>query len=251
MLVAPQFLVVLAILGAAFGIAALPILRYPRDERRPSLGVLVPHPSQPGSMLSFAFLSSFLILLSLARFGVFMWVSPFDSVNSPDSSRRLFRTPRGVHVDVVDAGPGEGHRFVYPRDTPDLIISAAWRLESGERESRVSAVRDLAWWAAVCPNYEHFTLPRLTRALDDPDPGVKGAAAIGLGLTGGNGAPAVPALLASRGTTVHYYDHLVTEAVLLIEHTPRWPPASECMAVSDQELERRAAQQGHEADRTR
>jgi hypothetical protein len=203
-------------------------------------------------MLSFAFFSSFLMLLSLARFGVFLSVSPFDDlVNSPDSTRRFLNTPRSVDVDIVDAGPDEPYRLVYPANGPELIVDAARRLESVDGRERLQAVRDLAWWAAVCPNHSHFTLPRLARTLQDPEPRVQGAAAIGIGSMGGNGASAVPDLLAARGTTVPYFDHLVTEAVLLIRHTPRWPPAPECGVVPDEELERLAAQQGHEADETR
>jgi hypothetical protein len=101
-------------------------------------------------------------------------------------------------------------------------------------------MRDLAWWTAVCPSYAPFTLPRLVGGLQDVDPGVKGAAAIGLGSTGSYGAPAIPDLLAVRGTTVRYFDHLVAEAVLLIQNTPRWPAAAECEDASVTELELRS-----------
>jgi hypothetical protein len=133
------------------------------------------------------------------------------------------------------------HRFTYPPNTAELTANAARRVESASRWERIEAVRDLAWWTGVCPNYAPFTVPRLARALRDPDPGVKGAAATRLASTGGHGAAAIPDLLAVRGTSVRYFDHVVGEAVFFIEHSPRWPPARECEDVPMEELERRAA----------
>jgi len=134
-------------------------------------------------------------------------------------------------------------RFRYPSNAADRTVDAARRVEAAAPEDRIRAVRDLAWWTGVCPNYAPFTVPRLTQALRDDDPGIKGAAAIGLGSIGGHGAPAIPDLLAVRGTAVRYFDYLLAEAVLLIEHSPRWPPVSECEGVPIEELERRAAQE--------
>jgi hypothetical protein len=59
---------------------------------------------------------------------------------------------------------------------------------------------------------------------------------------GGHGAAAIPDLLAARGASVRYFDYLVAEAVFLIEHGSRWPPAPECEDVPVAELERRAKQ---------
>lgn len=248
MLVLPQFLVTLLIFAVAFGMAALPILRRPNSDGRPPFGRLVPHPSQPSSMLSFAALPSFLMLLTIARFGVFESLSLVDPVNSPDSNGRLWGAPRGVDVDFVGEEQNGTRRLKYPHETADLTVDAARRAESAPGADRIRAVHDLAWWTGVCPNYASFTLPRLARALRDPDLRVKGAAAIGLGSTGGHGAPAVPDLLAVRGTTVRHFDHLVAEALLLIDRSPRWPPESECEDVPMEELERRAAQQGAAPD---
>jgi hypothetical protein len=191
-------------------------------------------------MLSFVALSSFLILLRLA---LFMPFPVGDSINGPDSSARLLEAPQDVDVDLADPLESGEYRLRarYPRNTAELTAAATGRLGADCREERIQAVRDVAWWA-VCPNYASFTLAGLARALRDSDPGVKGAAAIGLGSTGGNGAAAVPDLLAARGTTVRHFDHLVDEAVVLIAQSPRWPPASECEDVSTEELERRAAQ---------
>ncbi len=239
MLVLPQVLVVLALLGAAFGLAALPFFRRPCDTRRTPFPRLVPHPSQPGSMLSFTALSAFLLLLTLARFGINMSLA--DPLNGPRSGSRLFGAPRGIEVGVVEEEGNETRRFSYPHDTADLTVDAARRAESTSADDRLRGVRDLAWWTGVCPNYAPFTLVRLGRALRDPNPRIKGAAAVGLGSTGGHGAAAIPDLLAARGTSVRYFDHLVAEAVFLIEQGPRWPPAPECEDVSVAELERRAA----------
>ena len=238
MLVLPQVLVVLALLGAAFGMAALPFFRRPCDTRRTRFPRLVPHPSQPGSMLSFTALSVFLLVLTLVRLGIF--VQPTDPLNGPESSSRLFGAPRGVDVDIAERKPGETRRFSYPHNTADLTVDAARRTESTSAEDRVRGIRDLAWWTGVCPNYAPFALVRLRRALRDPNPRIKGAAAVGLGSTGGHGAAAIPDLLAARGTSVRYFDHLVAEAVYLIEKGPRWPPARECEDVSVAELDRRA-----------
>jgi hypothetical protein len=98
----------------------------------------------------------------------------------------------------------------------------------------------LGWWTAVCPNYAQFTIPRLAAPLQDTDPGVKGAAAVSLGSIGSYGAAAVSDLLAARGSTVRYFDYLVDEAVLLIQNTPKWPPAPECEDASVTELESRS-----------
>ena len=248
MLVLPEFLAALVLLGVAFALAALPILRLPNREGQPPFGRLVAHPSQPSSMLSFVAFSAFLNLLALTRFGVFASLPLAHPLNSPDSSSRLLDAPQGVDVAIVDDQRSGMDRFRYPRNAADLVVDAARRVESAAREDRIRAVRDLAWWTGVCPNYAPFTVPRLTQALREHDPGIKGAAAIGLGSTGGHGAPAIPDLLAVRGTTVRYFDYLVAEAVHLIEHSPRWPPASECEGVPMEELERRAAQQGVGAD---
>jgi hypothetical protein len=233
---------VLVVLCAAFSLAALPMSW---RLRRRTLRGIVPHPSQPASLLSFVALPCLLVLLTLCRLGLI--VSPEDPVNSPESSHR-WNAPRDVDVqpvtDRADGGP-----LVYPRNTAELVVAAAARFESPSRWERLESVRDLAWWTSVCPNYAPFTLPRLTRALKDPDPGMKGAAAIGLGSTGGNGAPAIPELLAARGTSVRYFDHLAAEAVSLIEHAPRWPPAPECEAVPASVLEERSAQGRDSADR--
>ncbi len=238
MLVLPQVLVVLAVLGAAFAMAALPFFRSPRQARGSPFPALVPHPSQPGIMLSFTALSAFLLVLTLARFGVF--VPAGDPLNGPASHSRLSGAPRGVGVGIVERERNEARRFSYPHDTADLTVDAARRAESASTDDRVHGVRDLAWWTGVCPNYAPFTLVRLRRSLRDPNPRIKGAAAIGLGSRGGHGAAAIPDLLAARGTSVRYFDYLVAEAVFLIEHGSRWPPAPECEDVSAAELERRA-----------
>jgi hypothetical protein len=65
----------------------------------------------------------------------------------------------------------------------------------------------------------------------------------GLGSIGGHALPAVPDLLAARGSSVAYFDHLLGEAVFLIERTRKWPAEGVCEEVSIEELERRAVQQ--------
>jgi hypothetical protein len=248
MLVLPQVLVVLALLGVAFAMAALPFFRRPCQTRRTPFPRLVPHPSQPGSMLSFTALSAFLLLLTLARFGIF--VAFADPLNGPESSSRLFGAPRGVEVEIPEQTPDETRRFSYPHNTADLTVDAARRAESTSDQDRLRGVRDLAWWTGVCPNYAPFTLARLRRALRDPNPRIKGAAAVGLGSTGGHAAAVIPDLLAARGTSVRYFDHLVAEAVYSIERGPRWPPAPECEDVPAAELDRRAVHApGPAADR--
>lgn len=235
----PEVVVALTLLGLAFAAAGMPFLRHPRSTRRVPHPSLAPHPMQPGSMLSFTALSTFMLLLSLARFGTH---APLGSaVNGPLSGSRLFDAPWGVEVGIVEEEPTGTRRYTYPEATADLTVDAARRAELGSADDRVRGIRDLAWWTGVCPNYAPFTLVRLRRALNDPSPRIKGAAVIGLGSTGGHGAAAIPDLLAARGTSVRYFDHLVDEAVFLIERGPRWPPAHECESVSPAELERRAA----------
>jgi hypothetical protein len=232
-------------LGVAFLIAALPILRS-RHRKQPSFArCIIPHPSDPSSMLSFAALPSFLILLTLARFGFLVWV-PVDPLNSPDSSARWVGAPNDVDIDFVKDRGSDGYRLVYPRTTAAPIVEAAWRVESPDEDNRIRAIQDLAWWTAVCPNYGAFSLPRLERALEHPDPRVKAAAAVGLGSIGDHAKSALPALRAARGTTVAYFDHIVAEAVFLIEHSPYWAPETECDGMPAAELERRLVEWGNE-----
>ena len=187
-------------------------------------------------MLSFVVLPTLLMLLTLARLGIHF--EGFEPVNSPDSSRRLTQAPREVDIDLLLE---DGVRQVrYPRNTAELTAAAAQGVKAASSHERIGAIRDLAWWTAVCPNYAQFTIPRLAGALQDADPGVKGAAAVSLGSIGSYGAPAVPDLLAARRSTVRYFDYLVDEAVLLIRNTPKWPPSPECEAVSVTELESRS-----------
>ena len=191
-------------------------------------------------MLTFAALPAFLLLMTLARFGVSL-APAIDPVNSPGSHQRLFGGQRYIEVGLNRANGS--YDFVYPRNTADLTATAARRAESGPRFERIRAIHDLAWWTGVCPNYARFTVARPARALRDPDDAVKGAAAIGLGSTGGHGSAAIPALLAARGTSVKYFDYLVAETVSLIERSPKWPQEAACEDVSMEELERRTAQQ--------
>jgi hypothetical protein len=197
-------------------------------------------------MLSFVALPAFLMVLSLARFGFLVW-SPVSPVNSPGSSARWWHVPRDVDLETLDDRPGSALRGLFAKGTADLTLGAAQRAESGAPFDRVEGLRDLAWWTAVCPDYAPFTLARLVQALRDPNPRIKAAAAIGLGSTGGHGAPALPDLLAARGTSVAYFDHIVAEAVFLIEGSPRWGPARGCEDMAVDELERRAAHSNPEA----
>ena len=226
-------LVELLVIGTAFALAALPIGRRPVADRRARFPPLVPDVRQPSSMLSFVALPTFLILVTLARFGVF--VEAADQVNSPHSSRRLLHAPRGVEIDLEL--PDGAWRFRHPLNTAELTAAAASRAEDGSKRERIRAIQDLAWWTSVCPGYAPFTLPRLARALRDPEPSIQGAAAIGVGSTGSYGTPALPALFAARGTSVRYLDHLIAEAAMLIRNTPPWPPAAECEKASTTQLE--------------
>ncbi len=216
----PEAAFALALLGVAFGLCGLPILRNPVRGARGRCDPIAPHPSQPGSMLSFVGLSSFLLLMSLARFGVF--VSPQWGVNSPDSWERQAYVPAEVNLRFV------GDRVGYPTNTAELAAEANGRLRSGSPSERRRAIRDVAWWTAVCPTYSPFTLPGLTSALRDPDPAVLGAAVVALGSLGGHGSPAVPDLLAARGTSVRHLDHVISEALHSIRTGERWAPATEC-----------------------
>ena len=180
MVLLPQVIVPLTLLGAAFALAAVPLLRRPCSGRRSRLPLIVPRPDQPSSMLTFAALPAFLLLMTLARFGVSL-APAIDPVNSPGSHQRLFGGQRYIEVGLNRANGS--YDFVYPRNTADLTATAARRAESGPRFERIRAIHDLAWWTGVCPNYARFTVARPARALRDPDDAVKGAAAIGLGST--------------------------------------------------------------------
>jgi hypothetical protein len=80
----PQVIAVLVTFCGAFGLAAVPLWR--RPDCGSTLGRVLAHPSEPGSMLAFVALPSFLILLTLARLGLF--VKAVNPINSPDSGHR-------------------------------------------------------------------------------------------------------------------------------------------------------------------
>ena len=237
-----QVALVLVGLTVAFGLAAgLPWLsKYGRQAW--SRGTLVPHPSQPGSMLLFVALPT-LFYLGRLTFLVLTVIVPTGLVNSPDNRLLRFDEPADVEVTGWETGT-----LRYPENTAELTARAAGRMKAKDPWCRARAARDVAWWTSVCPNYSQFTIPILLRAVHDPDPGVRSAAVQGLGSIGGNASAAIPGLVAARGSSVKYFDFLLQEAVFLIEHSATWPPAAECQSTTTEELERRAVQQGDEAD---
>lgn len=240
MVILPQVIVTLIAFCVTFGLASFSLFRRHRPESMAPFGRIVPHPRHPGSMISFATLPSFLMLITILHTGLGIIVPVELPINGPGSYHRMFDHPRDVNIDFekVDGT----YRLVNPRNTAALTANAVRRVESGSRRQRIRAIHDLAWWTSVCPNYSSFTMPRLTIALRDPDPSVRGAAAIALGSTGGHGQSAIPDLLAARGTSVKYFNYLVLEARFYIEHSPKWPPEEICEDVSIEELEQRAAE---------
>jgi hypothetical protein len=242
----PQVLSLLVLLTAVWLLATILFLLQWRSRSPPFQGPIVPHPSQPLSMLTFVALPAFLTLIRLVMFvpGV---MTPRDPINSPRSERRYADAPVRLALNDFDSP----RRYGYPENTADLTAETAARIGRGDVEQRARAVRDLAWWTGVCPNYAAFALPRLTGALQDPDQHVRSAAVAGLGSLGGHASAAVPALLAARGSSVVYFDYLLDEAVSLIQRTDKWPAEDVCEDVSRDELERRAVQQGHEAVETK
>jgi hypothetical protein len=242
----PGVLLLLALVACTSLLATVLFLLQWRSRSGHPSGPIVPHPSQPLSMLVSVALPA---ALTLIRLIILMpeVITPFDQINSPRSSRRYADAP--VHLVLNDwDGP---KLYGYPTNAADLTAQTAARIGLGDVHQRVQAVRDLAWWTAVCPNYAPFTLPRLSGALPDPDPRVRSAVVAGLGSLGGHAAAAVPALVAARGSSVPYFDHLVDEGVSLIQRSQKWPAEDVCEDVSRAELERRAVQQAHEAVETR
>lgn len=243
----PQVMLLLVLLGSVAGLAAVLFGCQRRFGKTPSFRPIAPHPSQPTSMLTFVALPTFLILTSLV-IRLPLTIVPLDPINSPQSGRRHADAP----IDLVLNDWDSPHPYGYPEDTADLTAKTAARVGLGPPQQRAQAVRDLAWWTAVCPDYAPFTLPRLVGALQDSELAVRTAAVAGLGSIGGHASAAVPGLLAARGTSVVYFDYLLDEAVFLIERTAKWPAEAVCEGASVEELERRAVQQedapaeGHE-----
>ncbi len=88
---------VLVVFAVVFGLAAsLPWL-HRRPRQASLLRTLVPHPSQPGSMLAFVSLPMFLYLLRLAFFAWMVIVLP-GPVNSPDNLWGRLDGPVGVEL---------------------------------------------------------------------------------------------------------------------------------------------------------
>jgi hypothetical protein len=239
----PEVVLLLVVLGGTSLLAVVLFLSVRKSRSATSFQPLLPHPSQPMSILVFVALP---MALNLIRLAMFPWliVVPLGPINSPRSWMRYEHAP----VDLVVHDWDSPQPYEYPRDAANLTVKAATRVGLGSAGQRARAVRDLAWWTAVCPNYAPFTLPRFAEALGDPDPKVRSAAVAGLGSVGGHASPAVADLLAARGSSVAHFDHLIDHAVRLIRTTRKWPAEDVCEDVSRDELERRAVQQGHEPD---
>jgi hypothetical protein len=237
-LLLPQLVVLLILFGIVAALAAALLFLHRGNPRASSFTPILPHPSQPTSMLVFVALPVFLNLVSLAwRFNPTLPVVP---INSPHGYHRYSRAPISIEYVKRD---GRRH-YTYPENAADLTARAARRVGSSRAEVRVEAVRELAWWTGVCPNYSQFTIPILVGALTDTDLKVRGAAAFGLGSLGGNGRAAIPGLRSAEGTSVRYFDYLLREAQYLIEHSATWPPEEVCEEVTVEELMEGAVQQG-------
>ena len=234
----PEVVFLLVLLGCTSCLATVLFLLQRRFRSVTSFRPIVPHPDQPMSMLVYVALPAFLTLIRLVIL-VPQVIVPLDPINSPRSARRYADAPVDLLVNDWDSPQPYG----YPANTADLTAQTAARIGLGSVQQRVQAVRDLAWWTGVCPNYAPFTLPRLTGALRDLDHSVGSAVVAGLGSIGGHALPAVPDLLAARGSSVAYFDHLLDEAVFLIKRTGKWPAEDVCEEVSIEELERRTVQQ--------
>lgn len=221
----------LAIIAAAFGMAALPVFRASDPGREHHI---LPHPAQPASMVAFVALPTLLFLLTLARLGII--VDHGIPLNAPSSAHRWANAPRDAGIRMSD---GSGALSVTePHTAAAMTREAARRAGSPEWRERALAVGELAWWTGVCPDMSRFTVPHLIRALQDVHPRVRGAAVVGLGSAGAHGAPALTALRSLRGTSVPHLDHLIDEAVFLIDHSPRWEPATGCDGMGDPSLTR-------------
>jgi hypothetical protein len=135
--------------------------------RRPRLWQLVPHPSRPGSMVAFAALPAFLILLTL------VWV-----VASLYPVRPL------LPAAFTTRGPS-------PEEESARLRQLAEGLASGTPDERRLKMLTLAGETERCPGYAPFTVPQLAARLKDPDARVRAATAFALGALG---PPAAEAL---------------------------------------------------------
>ena len=90
-------------------------------------------------MLTFVALPCSLMLLTLCRLGLIVPLE--DPVNRPDSSRRWSDAPDDVDVELVTDPAGGEQRFTYPRNTAELVVTAAARFESPERWQRLQGIQ--------------------------------------------------------------------------------------------------------------
>jgi hypothetical protein len=121
----------------------------------------------------------------------------------------------------------------------DMVASAANESGHGAKAERLGAVQTLAHYTRHCPNLAAATVPYLSAALSDPDPSVKGAAAISLGALGPHAAAALPALRAAKGSSVAYFDYLLGEATASIRDREPLPVDEGCGPFSPETFENR------------
>ena len=172
--------------------------------RRPRLRQLVPHPSRPGSMVAFAALPVFLILLTL------VWVVA-----------SLYPVRPWLPAVFMPRGPS-------PQEESARLTELAEALASGTPDERRLKMLTLAGETERCPGYASFTVPQLAARLEDPDARVRAATAFALGALGPLAAEALPSLREAQGKGDTQLDHVVSEAIWWIQHGDTFPPSAEC-----------------------
>jgi HEAT repeats len=177
--------------------------------KRPRLWLFTPHPSRPGSMVTFVALPAFMILLTLvwvvaSLFPVRPFVPGLFDTEAPSTS-----------------GQEESGR----------LRKLAEGLASGTADERGQKILALARETERCPGYAPYSVPRLAGALKDPDARVRAATAFALGALGPHASAALPSLREAQGKGDVHLDHVLSEAIWWIQHGDASPPDGECFPL--------------------
>jgi hypothetical protein len=172
----------------------------------------LPHPSRPGSLVTFVALPVLLgVLLHLALQLLIFFGQP----GLPDYAYEYLKD------DVAN-----------PESRSQLAALLESRVGKGTTRQRGMTLRALALLTGECPGYAARTVPLLVTFLQDPDRHNRIWTAHNLAALGPTARPALPALRRAHGSTDAHFDHLLLEAIWWIEHGSPTGSSTECEPLS-------------------